>query len=170
AALSAAAAAITPLVQGLAALLDAAGPIGPAIVAMVVAFRGLNGARAALTAVATSLATVSKTASGTSVEIGALGQRLQKMGASESAVTRLSRAFAQLGTAIPIAAAALVGIIALYEQAASKADEAARAVANGSMSMRQAIEQEVGQLENRNAAYRAANIEDQEVASVSPDM
>src|SRR5690606_12150610 len=72
AALSAAAAAITPLVQGLAALLDAAGPIGPAIVAMVVAFRGLNGARAALTAVATSLATVSKTASGTSVEIGAL--------------------------------------------------------------------------------------------------
>src|SRR5690606_30203614 len=164
---TAAAAALTPIVAAISAVVSALGPLAPMIVASVLAFKALSGVGAAVAGLAASFATVTKAASGTTVELGRVGQAATKLGASETAVARLSRAFSVLGAAIPVVAVALVGLIALYEQAASKADQSAQQIIAGSMSMRQAVEQEVGAIENRNAAYRAANIEGQEFASVT---
>lgn len=148
AAFSAAAAAVGPIVSALSGLLDVLGPIPAAVIAMVLAFKGLATVGAAITGLGASLA-------------GFAG----KVGASETATSRLATVFRGLGTALPIVGAALVGLVALYDQVASKADESAKAVAQGSMTMQQAIAQEVTQLQNRNAAYQAAHVEGQELAS-----
>jgi hypothetical protein len=145
---SAVAAAVGPIVSALSGLLGALGPIPAAVIAMVLAFKGLATVGAAIAGLGTSLAGMAT-----------------KVGASETATTRLTSVFRALGTAVPIAGAALVGLVALYDQVASKATESAKAVADGSMSMQQAIAQEVTQLQNRNAAYQAAHVEGQELAS-----
>lgn len=128
--------ALSPLISLLAGLLGALGPIGPAVTGMVIAFRALQGVGGAIGSLGTSLANIAT-----------------KAGASETATSRLATAFSRLGGVVPIAGAAVVAITAVYEQLRSKAEESAKAVAEGSMTFQQAVDEELKRLQARQQAY-----------------
>ncbi len=120
---------LTPVVDGTRSLLEFLGPVAPAAAAMGVAFLVLGPVNAAITAMGVRLAALAAQA-----------------GLSATASAGIATAFSRVGSAIPIAGAALIGVGLLYEEFGSKADTAAGKVIDGSISMQQAIDAEVEQL------------------------
>lgn len=133
-----AAQALGPIVAGLLNLVNAAGPVGPTIIAMVLAFKGLQGVSVAVAGAGVALSGFARDA-----------------GLGVSASTRIAGAFSKVGAAIPLLGAAVVALGVAYQELGSKADESARRVLDGSSSMQQAVAAEVAQIERQRAAVQA---------------
>jgi hypothetical protein len=119
-----AAAVMAPIVQVLIGILNAAGPVGPAVLGMVLAFRLLSPINALVTSVGASVAGLAT-----------------RMGAGEAATSRISAAFSKVGTAIPLLGAAIIGLGILYDALRDKTQETATAVLKGSQDFAQAVNQ-----------------------------
>jgi hypothetical protein len=117
-----AAAVLAPIVQVLIGILNAAGPVGPAVLGMVLAFRLLSPINALVTGVGASIAGLAT-----------------RMGAGEAATSRISAAFSKVGTAIPLLGAAIIGLGILYDALRDKTQETATAVLKGSQDFAQAV-------------------------------
>lgn len=113
------------IVTAVLAVVDAVGPVAPAVIGMAIAFRALGPLNGLVTGLGTSLA-------------GLAG----RMGVSEAGAGRIASAFSKVGAAIPLVGAAVVGLGILFDQVGPKADEAAQKVINGSRTMGQAIQEE----------------------------
>lgn len=88
---------------------------------------------------------------------GGLGTRLDGLAARVSGGTAVTSRFQSIlgvvGRTLPIVAIAAAGLGLAYDALRSKADESAQAVANGSMTFRQAVDEELKRLQARRAAY-----------------
>jgi hypothetical protein len=120
-ALSAVSVVIGPIVSGLVGLLGALGPIPGAVVAMALAFKGLQPINALITGLGT--------------KIGGLAGRL---GASAGAVSGITRTFSALGTAVPIVGVAVVALASAWDALTVSTDEAARAMDAGGAAAQEA--------------------------------
>lgn len=128
-----------PVARVLLEVLNATGPVGPAIIAMVLAFNRLQGVNTWVTGLGTSLAGMAT-----------------KVGVSEAASSKIAATFSRLGSAIPILGVAVVALGAAYEEFGSKADQSAQRVIQGSMTLQQAIAAEQGQVEKNTLWWNSA--------------
>ena len=125
------------IVDSVIGMVDAVGPLGPAVVGAVLAFKGLAGAGVVISALG--------------VKMGALALRI---GISEVAATRLAMAMRGVGVALPIVGALIVGAMVLYDQLKDKADDLAKSVQDGSMTLISAIEAETVVLERQDNTWK----------------
>ncbi|WP_103381941.1 hypothetical protein [Pseudonocardia dioxanivorans] len=133
-----AAKALTPIVQGVSAVVDALGPVAPLILACVVAFKALGTASAAMVAMGTRVAGA---AAAVGTYAGSLTGSATAGTAASTATTRLGSAISGLGKALPIAGAAFVAGGVIVEHYASQVKDASQALADGSISAQQAFQQ-----------------------------
>lgn len=129
------AAALGPIAQGLGAIIDKAGPVGPAVLAMVVSFKLLSPLNGIITGLGASL-----------------GGLATSVGASESAAARIATTFSRVGTAIPLLGVAIIGLGVLYDALRDKTDETAAAVLRGSEDFAVAVDAQTKKIDEQNAA------------------
>jgi DNA-binding protein len=133
---STAASALAPLVGLFSGILDGLGPIVPAVLAMVVAFKGLGLAGAGIIALGTA-------AQAAALKIGVytaaiVGSQAAGIGAA-TAASRFGMALSAVGRALPYIGVAIVGLGAIYNEFAADIEGAAERVTQGSLSMSAAI-------------------------------
>lgn len=149
-----AASAVSPLVDGLQAILEFAGPVTPAILAMMVAFAGGVAARAAVLGLSSAMAAAS-TSAGAYV-LGMTGSAAAGQ-AVASGVTRGAGAVAAFGRALPVVAVATVALGMAMDSMSSSTDEAVTAMTAGGTAadnMRQQLLSQTGQLDSNGQATR----------------
>lgn len=135
---------VSPLVAGIVWLVEALGPVAPAVTAAAVAFVAMGAARAAVLALAASMAAAATTAGAYTLGLtgsAAAGQAVATAG------TRVAGVVGTVGRALPLAAVAAVGLGLAFDALGSKSDEMATKVLDGSLSMQQAIAAEAAQLD-----------------------
>lgn len=133
---SMAAAAVGPLVSGLGSVLGALGPITPAVIAMVVAFKGLQVVGGLVAGLGTAVA-------------GFAG----RMGAGETATNRITTAFSKMGAALPIIGVGLVAVAAAYQEFGADVEGAAQRVVAGQQSMNTAIAETAAAIDRNEIAW-----------------
>jgi hypothetical protein len=131
--LAAEASAVAPVIGGIASALlsvvSGLGPVSPAVLGAVLAFRLLN--------------PIGDVVGRLGVSVAALATR---MGASEVAAGRIATVFGRVGSAIPILGAAVIGLGILYDALRDKTDETATAILKGSQDFATAVDEQVASL------------------------
>lgn len=135
---------LAPVASLLGDVLDAAGPVAPAVTAMVVAFVGARVVQGIVAGIGTSMAAGA-------VSAGVYTERMLGSAAAGSAVMTagggVATAVGKVASALPLAAVAVVGLSMAYEAFATNSDELAKSVADGSMSMSAAITSAAAQID-----------------------
>jgi len=120
------------IVTAAIAIVNNVGPIGPAVTAAVLAFKGFQVVGASVTALGVTL-----------------GRFATSIGVSETASGRLTSALGSVGKYLPIVGAAVVGLMVLYDQMKDKSDALAQSVLDGSLSLTAAVDKESSALQNQ---------------------
>lgn len=150
------------IASAVAAVAEAAGPIGPVVLG---AIRGIataveaiasSGAGPVLVGVASGLGAINLALKGAqalkgSALVTTLAGVAASGGAASGAAGKLAGALRGLGPLAVVAALALGGISLAYDQVKSKAAESAEAVVRGTMTTTQAFDQELRRLRDRKA-------------------
>lgn len=141
---------LPPMLDLLTAMAPVLGPIAVGFLAVNTASKGLGlvtglvtGLGAALSGAATRVGDFS----------GKLGAGTATADRFATASSRIETVFRGLGVAAPILATAVIGLSWAYDQLRSKAEESAAAVAAGSMTFQQSVDEELRRLQARTAAY-----------------
>jgi hypothetical protein len=141
---SVAATALSPIVGLVTGILGVLGPLPALILASVVAFKALGGASALLAGLSTRIAAL---APAIGLYATALTGSLAAGGAAATATTKFATALGKAGSALPIVGVGLVALGFVFDEFGSKADDLAGKVLNGSMTIQQAMDAEIAQLE-----------------------
>lgn len=144
---------VVPLANAFGFLSTMLGPIAPTVLTLAVAFKGLTVVGALLSGMGTAVAGFATNVLNAGIAMNANEAATTRVaGATE----RLGNTLTRVGNSLPLIGAALVGIVAIYDTAKSKADEYATQVLTGSITLRQAIEEERQQIDNRNMWWSTA--------------
>lgn len=138
---------IVPLANAFGFLSQTLGSVMPMILTMAVAFKGLTVVGALLVGMGGAISGFASSVMTAGIAMGVSDRATQ---GAASATERLGNTLSRVGNSLPLIGAALVGIVAIYDSAKSKAEEYATAVLKGSLTLAQAVAQEKTQIDNRN--------------------
>jgi hypothetical protein len=145
---SAVAVVLGPVVHFLGDMLTAVGPIGPAVLAMGLAFRVLSPINGIVT--------------GLGVSLGGLATRF---GASEEAAGRIASTFSKVGSAIPLLGVAIIGLGVLYDALRDKTNDTAAAILKGSQDFSAAVDEQVRSMQASQESMAAVTDESSAMAA-----
>lgn len=148
----------TPIAIGVKFLADNFGFLIPLLITGAVAFKAFALAGALMGSVATGIRGIGTAMGTAAVTTAAMATRMGASQASmmglvgvgakaETAMTKLGSAVSRMGNSLPLIGAAVVGLVALFDFLGSHATENADKVIKGSMTVQQAMDDEIKQLE-----------------------
>lgn len=158
--------ALGPVAHVLSSVVEASGPIAPAVLAMTAAFVGAKVIQPIIAGMSTSMKNAATNAG--TYTLGMTGSATAGQ-AVATAGTRAANVVGAFGKALPFVGFALVGLSAALSDAGDKSDDFAQRVATGSESMRQAIARETEAIESRNVTFDFWNDHSAEAAEMASD-
>jgi hypothetical protein len=149
--------AFADIIGGVARVLE---PIAPILGTIVGGFVALKIAAAGIGLMQTALLGLGAAIAGAGATAGTLTTRLTGSAVAgerfANAGGKIEGAVSKVSAALPVVSLLLIGLTVLFDQLSDKAGELAKAVLDGSMTMQQAVADEVTQIERRNLAMDAA--------------
>lgn len=151
---------LAPLITAVKWLADTFGGLIPIILTAAVAIKAFGAAGALVATVAAGITRVGAAVGTASTGIALFGTRMGASNAAmgnlatagtkvEGAMTKVGSALSKAGAALPVIGVAIVALVALWDYLGSHAEENADKVVKGSMTMNQAVSDQLAQM-NKN--------------------